>query len=1084
MASSRKYMVRNAKGKEFGPYTKDQLLVFYKQKKLKASTNLRLVDGSGVATVQDLIQQEESAENKTSVVRLDKLAQMREDIEKKKQAEKERIEQERVKEEFKKELEAEKFEEFKFNTDKEVEEEVDYEEIDNQIIEESLDKTVIKRPVTKAEVEATIVVRPENALTEEESEELDEMLEGSGTFTIEGEEDEPDKVDTDEATRVLDVVNIDAGVRLEAKNSEREIQDEINRYEKQLRDAENQYVDDEDDEEFEEEEEGNNKKKIGPIFALLFIVVAYMFMSDDNSKRKIEPPKYFKVREIAYAEVADPTKSAQFYDKAIALYLKGTYKTKLMATGALRKSIAFDANNNKAKDLLIYLYAELLENTRDQQSTNKFVYSLIRQNRSRVNKSHFLASGTARFFLKIGNPQAAYNTVWNYIQLYIREKLDAEANGVEFNRKQWPIVWATYLETQVALDMMGPEDAEKTFNSLNKIPRKSLELYRSLLVYLKAKDKDNDYYEMLQQARKNYPGSVYLLMLYTDFLFLHGDLHTAKSDKEGRKQFKSYLKAIEEMKFLNFEGSPYYLARLLEHKAMSYGLLGKQRVAIIYIKKSLKVLERKELREKLAKFELMEKDGKGTEVILNTVVNESKVLQAIEESQDALKAKDYERAILAAIKATSVLPNDNRARLNLARVQISRGYFELGLKTLEEIAADNILSLDIQVELIRGYIKSKKIKEAELHIAKTLKTDKLDFASSWQYPSLVGRIYNKKENLGMAINKLRDSINRNPLNADDLFLLSKIFLDFRKYKRCKYYLGQAMELDPDNIDYHILYAKTIYELQDADTAIGYLKRRLEEYPKNPRIMGAIANYYYLAGFNKEFEMYRNKLRLAEKQDKYIYEFLVKASIQDEKWEDVINYARKLIVIDPSDLEAYMLLGENLYNRSRFAESMNVFDQVEERLSSYKKLHYFKAKIYIAQRKYEDAIKESDKEIEGNPSESYGYTSKGMAYIKLERFPDAIKSLKMAISRNGKDIEGLMALADVRYKQDKFDEARELYNRVKRYDPGNPSLYRQLGHIYRKIGQPGLAIENYKVYLDQNPAARDRSQIEGIMQAIQ
>ena len=114
----------------------------------------------------------------------------------------------------------------------------------------------------------------------------------------------------------------------------------------------------------------------------------------------------------------------------------------------------------------------------------------------------------------------------------------------------------------------------------------------------------------------------------------------------------------------------------------------------------------------------MEKDGKGTEILMNYVVNESIALQAIDDSIAALKAKDYEKAILSAIKATSVLPNDNRTRLNLARVQISRGYFELGLKTLKEIADDNILSLDIQVELIRGYIKAKKIKEAELHIAK------------------------------------------------------------------------------------------------------------------------------------------------------------------------------------------------------------------------------------------------------------------------------------------------------------------------------------------------------------------------------
>ena len=133
---------------------------------------------------------------------------------------------------------------------------MDYEEIDNRIIEESLDKTVIKRPITKADVESTIVVnhsamKDQNKLTEAESEDLDKFLEGSGTFVIE-DEILDSEVDPNEPTRFLEIAKIDPGVRLEAKNSEREIQDEINLFEKRIRDAENQFKEDDEDDELDD----------------------------------------------------------------------------------------------------------------------------------------------------------------------------------------------------------------------------------------------------------------------------------------------------------------------------------------------------------------------------------------------------------------------------------------------------------------------------------------------------------------------------------------------------------------------------------------------------------------------------------------------------------------------------------------------------------------------------------------------------------------------------------------------------------------------------------------------------------------
>lgn len=997
----------------------------------------------------------------SSTKKFDRLKKIRQKISEKSKKEEERVERERIKEEILKDVGGEELKEFEFGKEGPLEEEIDFEEIDKRIEEDEknieIEKTVIRRPIQKINVEKTIVFESFDA---EKQEAPQEKIPEEPQEVIEEE-----KVSSGDATQVISQGQIYSYDEKEVESSERILRQEHQKDQKKSKQEKKTEA---------QEEKKGPKKKMGPIVALAFVALFYVLFDEDGDSQG-ESPQYLVVKKQSYKKVADEYQSNILYYKAFDKFSEGTYSSKRQAVEILQQSIAFDLENNKAKDLLIYLYAELFENIKDKSSAIEIIYDIISLNRLRMNRSHMLASGTALFLLKTKNVKAAHNVIRNYLKLYDIERKEEKAR-----RKNYLLPNSIYLKSMVANNDLN--DAQIKYNQLLKVQKKKITTYSAMIDFLKATGRDEDLFRLITDARKQYPNSVSLLIEYADFLFLHGDFLN-KKEGQGKKEFSHYKKVINKVKLLNFEGSPYYYARILEHKGMVLGLLEKHREAIAYIKKSLKILDNPRLRKKLAMFQLMEEDEKGVSKLVNAIINESKSLQAIEESQQFLRKGEYEKAILSALEAKSLLPNFIKAELNFAKVQIARGYFELGLATLEEIIQDNPTSLEINVELVRAYIQAKMVDKARLQVAKILKQQIVQFSSKWQYFSLMGELYRERKNFALAIENFKKSIEINPFNTDDLFSLAKMYLIYRRYNHVKKYLGKALELDPENENFHILYAKVIYEISGADTAVGYLKNRLDRDPENTKFMAAMAQYYYQDGQNKDFQKYKEKIENIPEKDKSIYEFLMEESFKEGKIDDVIKYAKTLLVIDPSDLEKYVYLAEKLYEIRQYNEGLLILKEVKKRLKSYPRIYYLEGKIYVAKRQYKKAIESAEKEIKFHPRSSHGYFIKAEAMRHLGDYAGAIPLLEMAISKNGKDIEALMALGNIRYKQDFFEVARELYVKVQRYETGNSEAYRQLGHIYRKIGQGQLAIENYTNYLNLEPAARDRREIERIIKIL-
>jgi tetratricopeptide (TPR) repeat protein len=106
---------------------------------------------------------------------------------------------------------------------------------------------------------------------------------------------------------------------------------------------------------------------------------------------------------------------------------------------------------------------------------------------------------------------------------------------------------------------------------------------------------------------------------------------------------------------------------------------------------------------------------------------------------------------------------------------------------------------------------------------------------------------------------------------------------------------------------------------------------MNEFGENPKIMAEIAVFYYRAGKVKDFQAYREKLEKLPTRDKSLYEFLIKAALLDERFNEIPDLVENLLRIEPGELEAMMTAGRVLFENGKLVDAAKWFiDAIKQR----------------------------------------------------------------------------------------------------------------------------------------------------------
>jgi tetratricopeptide (TPR) repeat protein len=788
------------------------------------------------------------------------------------------------------------------------------------------------------------------------------------------------------------------------------------------------------------------KKKIIALVAGLAIIYA-VFFPEDRSKappfKHLEPQIIFPIP----FDQAEGKKSEAAYNRGVEHFMRGTYPDIVKAGLSFKESYENDVENRLALNLLVRTYAEELEHSHDKLNDAQTLFNLVQSKRPFLLQDPNGVIGLNLFYMAINKTDAAADVIQRYFKL--------KPNDLTQD------LFAVYL---VSLMKLGKLELVKQFyQPLVKTPEKNRYTYRALIDYHMMNQEHEKAMEYADDAIKRLPQNIWFYLIKADLLIREKKV----------KEAVPFLKRAEE-KGLEYNNK--FRAKFLELKGLVYAQQGKTKEATEHFAKSLELEDSSSLRLKLAD---LVASGKNDQT--DRLISESKAIKLLLQGKDFFDKKNYELALSSAARATDAFPGHIPSELFLAKVQMQLGLAQQGIKTLEALLGKYPQNKKINMALVNAFIDTYKFNDAKNRIAAISGTEMRD---SWEYASANANMYIKMGDTLQAMSWLKKSIALNPLNDHDMFLLAEILIKKGNFDAARTLLHKIMELDPANADYRIAYARLIYETQDDQAAIGYLLDAMNELGENPKLLSEVAILYYRAGKVKAFQDYKKKLESLPYKDKALYEFLIKAALIDERYTEIPVLVEQLLAIEPGDLESMMTAGRVLFEDGKLVEAAKWFKRVQDKLPSYPKVLYYIAKIKFLSGDLDGAMAEIKRDIKENGENDMDLVFMAQIHAKKEEFIEAENTFKKAQKLNPRSYDALIGLADLSTKRNNHDLALDLYKRAIKLKSDEAIVHKKIGDVYRLLGQGTLAIESYKLYLEMNPEASDKNQIEAYIKLMQ
>ena len=842
--------------------------------------------------------------------------------------------------------------------------------------------------------------------------------------------------DADQSTQMIRLDDI----KYELIESASEEEKKIKKIEKQIK--KKKKLEDDADEEVEENSGKDKKKKILIVIATLIILYVFMFPEDESKKKPkfvhIDPQVEFP---IPY-DKADSQRSKIEFEKAMKLFVQGDYISIIKSGILFKSSYENNLENTEALGMLVRSFAEQMKDANEKRpELTQILFNLIQAKRPYLAKDPNGVIGINLFYMSINKIAAAEDVVSKYLKVYPQNPPQD--------------LFAIYLDTLLKL---GKLDKARQFRiPLVKAPQKNQYTYDALINYALLNQEFEDANNYADEALKRFPNDPGFYLRKAEMLLRDNKV----------AEIEPYLAKVDE---LNFGFNKIIRAKYFQIIGLIYAYKGDVKNATKYIQGSLKVIDSVDLRMKLADLSVSSSgDGETDKLIL-----ESKSMKLLNQSKEVLSKRNYELALSLAAKATDIYPGYIPSEIHLSKVQMQLGLIEQSLNTLRALAKKYPEDNNISIALVEAYIETYKFNDAK-NLIGVLSASELK--NTAQFAAVNGKLYIKMGDSLQAITWLKNAMNLNPLDDSVIFLLTEMLLKRSNFDAARQLLNRCMELDPLNPDYRIAYSKIVYEMQDDQAAVGYLLGLLDDFVDNPKILSEIAIFYYRSGKVKDFLAYKEKLEKLPNKDASLYDFLIRAALLDEKYDEIPKIVDELLRIEPGDINAMMTAGRVLFENGKLVEAAKWFKRIQDRLDTYPKVQYYIAMIKFLSGDLAGAKIDVEKDLKANGENDADLTLLGKISVAQGELVEAENYFKKAQKINPRAYEALVGLADISTKRNNFDLALDLYKKAQNIKPEEAIVHKKIGDVFRLLGQGALAVESYKMYLEMNPDASDKRNVE-------
>lgn len=385
--------------------------------------------------------------------------------------------------------------------------------------------------------------------------------------------------------------------------------------------------------------------------------------------------------------------------------------------------------------------------------------------------------------------------------------------------------------------------------------------------------------------------------------------------------------------------------------------------------------------------------------------------QEFKTAADLAPVRSLERIKYAEFQAARGATSDARATLKevtrqapdylpgwilLARLALSENKYDESLSLLENVISRDPQNIDARTLGAQAFLAEGKTKRA-LQVMETLDKTYPNAPAIEYYLALA---YLQDNNPLRAIAELKKAVAHNPDYVEAILVLAKLNLQNNKPQDVISLMVELLKKQPSLNLAKLLLVEAYRSVGHLDEAIAFLRRQITVAPENARD-------YYLLGV-----VLRQQGKTGEAR---------------QAFERTLQLAPdKLPAID-------QLVGLDI-DSNDFKSAMQRVQSAFQETPNSAALYVIESKVYVAQRKWDQAEAALLKALTIDPNSSSAYDLLISAYVAANKLPQALKEIQTSLAKRPDNPQLLMTLGEIYEKQNDPLKARDAYEKLLAKNP--------------------------------------------------
>jgi tetratricopeptide (TPR) repeat protein len=400
------------------------------------------------------------------------------------------------------------------------------------------------------------------------------------------------------------------------------------------------------------------------------------------------------------------------------------------------------------------------------------------------------------------------------------------------------------------------------------------------------------------------------------------------------------------------------------------------------------------------------------------------------------KAEQYDKAEIEFLNVLRLDPTNA-----VATRQLGLGFHQQGRLGAAHVFLQKAVQLDprndqVHLRLAGILVASGKLKEARAHADAVLSHDPLQeealtvLADTAVFTNEIAEVRQRLASLGA---RAESAVG---------FHIASGMLDLRQRhtNEALAHFQRALSLDPRSSSAHLAMANGSALLEDNAATDLYFKKSVELAPVRSGRAVQYADYKLIRGDLAAAKTLLNSI--TKKAPDYVppYTRLGEIALTERRFDEADSFCKKVLVRDPGNYDAMLLLGRISLARGEPAKAVVHFERLAAAYPRLPNAHYRLAVAYVLNRNQPKAMASLRQALALDPRHTESIILLAELNIRNSDFGPAVSSLKQLIKEQPHVTQAYLLLANAYRSQRQFDAAVPVYESMTRLFPRNPQPY--------------------------------------------